>query len=111
MTRLKAMNGSRETWEDPSEDALFFLLEDIEQGRKKFLIIERVDDPTRQTYIQSIRNEAGEFVVEFRDGSPDQHFGTVVHDLRATHDLITAWSFGRDGWREAADWNQISFDK
>ena len=59
----KAMNGSRETSEAPSEDALFFLLEDIEQGRKKFPVIERVADTTRQTYIQSIRNDAGEFVV------------------------------------------------
>jgi|GEM_PF-3798281 len=110
MPLLKATNESVQTWEDPSEDALDMFLQDIEQGDEAFLIVERFSDASSQTYVQSARNDDGTYVVEFRDGSPDQHFGTVVADTRAAHDLVTSWSFGRDGWRYSVDWTHIPFD-
>ncbi|MDR7160139.1 hypothetical protein [Arthrobacter sp. BE255] len=90
---LKAFNESGQTWEDPSEDLLFMLVEDIERGDEKFLLVERLADATPQTYIQSARNDDGTYVVEYRDGSPREHFGTNVDGMRSAHALMAAWAF------------------
>ncbi|MGO4249461.1 hypothetical protein AB4Y87_19785 [Paenarthrobacter sp. RAF54_2] len=111
MPLLKSTNESGQTWEDPSEDALFMFMEDIEQGEEAFLIVELLADPSGQTFIQSTRNDDGTYVVEFREGSPSQHFGTVVDDMGAAHALIASWSFGLDGWRESVEWTKIPFDE
>lgn len=107
---LRAMTESGESWNDPSEDALFMFLEDVERGEEKFLIVERLADSTGQTYIQSARNDDGSYVVEYRDGSADQHFSTSVADVRAAHALITSWAFAEPHWRDSFEWSRISFD-
>ncbi|WP_207307649.1 hypothetical protein [Arthrobacter sp. S39] len=107
---LKAFNESGQTWEDPSEDLLFMLLEDIERGDEKFLIVERLADATQQTYIQSARNDDGTYVVEYRDGSPQEHFGTNVDDMRSAHALIAAWAIELPKWSESAIWSRIRFE-
>lgn len=107
---LKAFNESGQIWEDPSEDLLFMLMEDIERGNEKFLVIERLSDTTQQTYIQSARNDDGTYVVEYRDGSPQKHFGTNVGDMRSAHAVITAWAFELPHWSDSATWSQITFD-
>lgn len=76
-----------------------------------FLIVELLADSSGQTYIQSTRNDDGTYVVEFRDGSPSQHFGTVAADMRAAHAIIASWSFGLDDWRESAEWTKIPFNE
>lgn len=109
MPLIRAANESGQAWEDPTEDALRFLLDDIEHGREKFVVIERLSDPSHQTYIQSIRNDLGEYVIEIREGGPDQHFRTVVPDMESAHDLITSWALERNGWRDLAVWDRMSF--
>lgn len=106
---LKAFNESGQAWDDPSEDLLFMLMEDIERGDEKFLVIERLGDPSQQTYAQSARNADGTYVVEYRDGSPQNHFGTTVEDMRSAHSLITGWAFELPGWSDSATWERISF--
>lgn len=107
---LKAFNESEQIWEDPSEDLLFMLLEDIERGDEEFLVVERLADPSQQTYAQAARNADGTYVVEYRDGSPQNHPGTTVEDMRSAHSLITGWAFELPGWRDSVTWSRISFD-
>jgi len=106
---LKAFNESGQVWEDPSEDLLFMLMEDIARGDERFLVVERLADPSQQTYAQSTRNADGTYVVEYRDGSPQNHFGTTVEDMRSAHSLITGWAFELPGWSDSATWARISF--
>lgn len=54
------------------------------------------------------RNDDGTYVVEYRDGQPDRHFGTVVEDMRSAHALVTGWAQGRAEWRESATWRPLS---
>ena len=58
------------SWDDPSEDLLFILLEDIEAGQGSFLIIERTNDPSGQTHAQARRRDDGSYVVERREATP-----------------------------------------
>lgn len=94
--------------DDPSEDALFLMFEDIEAGEGTYLIVDSLADPTGQTYAQTSRNDDGTYVVEYRDGGPARHFGTVAEDMRSAHALVTGWAQGRPDWRDSATWRPVS---
>jgi hypothetical protein len=106
---IRATSESGDVIDDPSEDALFMMLEDIEAGEGTFLIVESLDDATGQTYVQTSRNDDGSHIVEYRDGGPTNHYGTVVGDMRAAHEIIFGRAFGLAGWRDLANWEPLSF--
>ena len=104
---LRATAESGDTIDDPSEDALFLMFEDLEAGESSFLIVELLADPSQQTYVQTSRNPDGSYIVEYRDGGPEHHYGTVADDMRAAHSLVTGWAFELPGWRESAQWRTV----
>jgi hypothetical protein len=104
---LRVQMESGQIWHDPSEDLLFELLSDMERGEEEFLIVERMSDPTGQTYAQVCRIDEGGYQVEHRDGGPGQHFQAVTPDKRLAHHVITAWAFELPGWREAMAWEPL----
>lgn len=105
---LRATAESGDVIDDPSEDALFLMFEDLEAGEGTYLIVDSLADPTGQTYAQTSRNDDGTYVVEYRDGGPARHFGTVAKDMRSAHALVTGWAQGRSGWRDSATWRPVS---
>lgn len=67
-----------------------------------YLIVER--EP--EFYIQTFREEENSYVLEYRDGSSDKHFGTRLSDPGRVADLIWDWTSG--------DWtrlNDLTWDK
>jgi hypothetical protein len=104
---LRATAESGDSISDPSEGALFMMFQDIEAGESSFLIVETLTDPSGQTYVQASRNPDGSYIVEYRVGGPEHHYGTVVHDMRSAHSLVTAWSFDQPRWRESAPWRRV----
>lgn len=104
---LRAQPENGRTWDDPSEDLLFTLLEDIESGEGTFLVVTRTADASGQTYAQALRRDDGSYLVEHREGGPDAHFGTVVADVRAAHALLAGWAFEKDGWSDSATWTPV----
>jgi hypothetical protein len=107
---LRAITGSGETWDDPSEDLLFELLTDIEAGDDEFVIVERTTDPSGNTNAQVCRTADGLFQVEHRDGGPGEHFQAFTPDKRLAHSVLTAWSFDLPGWREGLPWEPLDLD-
>ena len=107
---LRASVESGNNWDDPSEDHLFMLVEDIERGDESYLIVERLSDSSGQSYIQTMRNEDGGFLVERRDGVPDKHFQTTASDFRHAHALIVAWAFGEPEVATPGEWLPVIFD-
>jgi len=104
---LRAKPESGETWDDPSEDLLFMLLEDIEAGQGTFLIVERTADASGQTYGQVLRCDDGSYIVEHREGDSQHHYGTVAPDMRAAHELLTGWAFEIPGWNDGMSWKAV----
>ncbi len=98
---------SGETWDDPSEDLLFILMEDLRDKHELFLIVERVRDASGQTYMQVIRTEDSKYRLEYRHGSADHHFFAVTADMRQAHDVLTKWSFELPGWDTAMQWQPL----
>ena len=104
---LRAIPESGPSYDDPSEDALFEFLSDIDAGEGTWLIVERVVDATGQTYAQALRCEDGRYVVEHRDGQPDCHVKTNVGDMRAAHQLMVGWAFQLPDWDSGHDWSLV----
>lgn len=106
---LRVVTETDESVDDPSEDLLFLLLEGIERGEGSWLIVERLADSSGQTYAQTLRQDDGSYVVEYRAGSPEEHYGTVVGDLRTAHALVTGWAFALPEWQSTVTWERVTF--
>ena len=70
-----------------------------------YLIVERAD----HVYIQTFRDSPGSYTLEYRDGSPDRHFGTRVDDGERVAELIWEWTVGERARLDALDWEPVSF--
>ncbi|MEU0542518.1 hypothetical protein ABZ319_21850 [Nocardia sp. NPDC005978] len=70
-----------------------------------YLIVESGD----QIYIQTYRNEDGRYELEYRDGSPERHFGVRVEDPQTVADLIWSWTTGDRSRFETLDWQRLTF--
>ncbi|MFT4187334.1 MAG: hypothetical protein QM621_01975 [Aeromicrobium sp.] len=106
---LRATAESGDTIDDPSEDALFLMFEDIENGESDFLVVKDLGDPGGHTYAQSVIEEDGSYVVEYRDGDASRHYATTAPDLRTAHALIVGWAFDVPGWRGSTTWRRLTF--
>jgi hypothetical protein len=106
---LRAKTEAGDQWDDPSEDLLFELLSDIEAGEGSFVIVELAADSNGQTYAQAARRDDGSYIVEYRDGSADRHYGTAVADMRTAHKLLTGWACEIPGWKQDAQWTLVRF--
>jgi hypothetical protein len=93
--------------DDPSEEVIQLLLENIEAGTGTFLILERTSDAAGQTYAQALRQDDGSYLVEHREGDAQHHYGTVVADLRAAQTLLAGWAFERPGWDAGLAWSPV----
>ena len=90
------------TWDDPSEDMLFELLSDVEAGRERFIVVHRLG--SQETYVQAVLLEGGGFLLEYREGSADQHFAATSRDKRRIHAAMMGWAYQLEGWRARLDW-------
>jgi len=90
---LRAVMENGESYDDPSEDALFLLFEDMAAGDARWVVIEKISDTSKQTYTQAVRLADGSFQVERRLGSPATHEAVGPVDLRTAHEQLTRWAF------------------
>ena len=72
--------GVRRRLEDPSEDALIVMFQDLEAGAGPSSSWSRSRTP-RADLVQAARGDDGAYVVEYRQGSADQHFQTTCPDV------------------------------
>lgn len=79
---------------DPSEDALFMLLQDLDQHENTFVTINPADDSDWYASV-SLRDD-GSYEVERRDPSRHQHELTTDADISAIARDLTIWLAARD---------------
>ena len=104
---LRATTESGAVWDDPSEDLLFELLSDVEQGNELFLVIHRIG--VTDTYIQVLLQDDRTYLVEHRDGGPSSHFAATSADKRTVHDVLTQWAYQLPGWKSLLGWASVTF--
>ncbi|MBB4134887.1 hypothetical protein [Gordonia humi] len=60
-------------------------------------------------YIQTKRVADDEYLLEYRDGSPDRHFGTTVSTAEQVAAAVRGWLTGDDSSYRGHHWERIEF--
>lgn len=102
---LRAETAYGRSYDAPTGALLLLLLEELGPGNQ-YLIVDRLDAPNDEHYMQVYRETDGTFTIEYRAGAADRHFETVVTDLRMTFTVLTGWAAETPGWRDSCDWRQ-----
>ena len=109
--QLRATTDGGVALDNPTDTDLLGLLEDIDAGQGSCLIVERLDDPSGQTYVQVLRTEADPgWEVEHRAGGPESHFHTAVGDVESAHHLVAGWALDRTDWLHSVSWTRVEFN-
>ncbi|MEU9119266.1 hypothetical protein AB0C96_05300 [Streptomyces sp. NPDC048506] len=87
----------------PTAAELAGLLRRIGADDDHFVVAERLPDETH-VYVQTWRDGAGPFRVEYRDGAPERHFATETEDVERVVEVFVDWAHGGESWRTALDW-------
>jgi hypothetical protein len=83
---LRARDATGEIYDDPSEDALYMLMEDL-KWPSAFVRVERLEEGRERDWAQVRVNETG--LYEF-SSSERVHY---VSSLRTIHEFLTRWAF------------------
>jgi hypothetical protein len=102
---LRVETAGGRSYDAPSEALLLRLLGELGPGNQ-FLIVDRVDAPGDEYYLQVYREPDGTYVIEYREGAADRHFETVAADLNTVFTVLTRWATDVPGWREGCDWHR-----
>ena len=108
---LRAMNEAGDVWDDPSEDMLFMLVEELRNPGNAFLIVERLEAGRAGHFMQVVAPESSgsHYVLEYREGSPETHRGTSNPSMRVVHETLTRWAHDLPGWRERHTWQPVVY--
>ncbi|MDE1675421.1 hypothetical protein [Nocardia gipuzkoensis] len=87
-----------------TKELLADLLADPPDPANPFLVVEREE----QHYVQTCPDSDGVYELEYRAGSPDQHFRVHTSDRALVGDVIWAWSIDNPWWRDAVDWREVN---
>jgi hypothetical protein len=91
-TRLGALSYSR----------LETLVNDLPSS-DPWIILERAPE----TYVQTLRQDDGTYVLEHRAGGADRHFGTTVSDTREVITRMWAWLQREPNWDADLEWEHV----
>ena len=80
-------------------------LDEIERGDHHYLILS--DPESHQTYAQTYFEE-GSWQVEYRDGSPADHFQADTSSRAETEAFLWAWVSEQEGWADLLGFQHVS---
>ncbi len=103
---LRAITASGDSFDDPSEDLMYMLLDDIAHGAEDFVIVERVG---HEGHFCQVTRQGAQWLVEHRDGGQETHVGAVAPDQRTVHGALTAWAFELDDDSDELDWKPVDY--
>lgn len=89
---------------NPSPEEVAAAIHTLDDDTNHFAILAR----SEMTYIQTARHSGGKFVVEYQEGSLDQHFMAVRDDLQVEEvvDLFTQYQLTNPQWAESVEWKK-----
>jgi hypothetical protein len=106
---ITVVNESDQTFFDPSHDELRWMLDRLTSDNQ-FLIMRRTSEPAGEHYAQVRLDRPNHYDIEYRDGSPAQHYGAVARDLSTVHAVLVGWGAQQPGWRGGLSWRRVYFE-
>lgn len=93
---LRATGHDGEVYDDPSEDLLYMLMEDLEAPGDSFMV-ERVETGREGSFMRVTRREDGSDALE----GPETEGIPRGVSMRAVHAALTRWAFDLPSWQDA----------
>ncbi|MFJ9853104.1 DUF6891 domain-containing protein [Streptomyces sp. NPDC101150] len=87
----------------PTETELAALLRRIGGAGDQFAVALRIPDEPEE-FVQTLREGDGPFMVEYRDGGPEQHFRAECADADHLIRVFLDWARGGEFWRTGLEW-------
>jgi hypothetical protein len=95
-------NAVGETWDDPSEDLLFMMLEEMDQ-ENSFLLVERLDVATPgEAFMRITRSARAMFNIESHEASDAAVSRARIRGIHVVHEIVTRWALRLPGWEAGA---------
>ncbi len=93
--------------ESPSISEIQDSISELEM--EEFVILNKSEDHYLQTYC----NDLNDYVLEYRDGSFEKHFGVMEKELSKTKiaEVFTLYLCNDKNWKEKYSWERIEFDE
>jgi hypothetical protein len=74
----------------------------------RFLVLQRVPD-LPDVFMQVWHEADGDYILEYRDGTPDRHFQVLLPAPEPVVTAMTQWAGGKPGWDGAMAWQALDF--
>ncbi len=89
--------------DNPTSNQIAQVISSLNTTDNTFAILESSD----MTYIQTAFQNAGEFVLEFQDGSLDKHYQTTVETPLEVMAAFQGFLESREDWKRTINWQKI----
>lgn len=89
---------------NPTSKQIALAISTLNTTDNTFAILEYGD----LTYIQTALQNAGEFVLEFQDGSLEKHYQTTVETPLEVMAAFQGFLEAREDWKRSIDWHKIN---
>jgi len=106
---MKLEAGAGPPIENPTDEQISEGLSAVDAEQGGFVILSR----GTQTYLQAHGSPEEGFSLEYRDGSPDDHYRSRSSDtsLQTTIDVFQAYRRDDADWGEAVEWTEVDIDR
>ncbi|MBT2408890.1 hypothetical protein J7I97_30280 [Streptomyces sp. ISL-87] len=100
-------DGARVVAKRPTKPKISAAIASLQRG--DVLIVERVDDEeSGDCYVQVLMREDNTFQLEYRDGTPAEHYQTRTVSRERVVDAVLGWVKGEPDWKVPFMWNNIA---
>lgn len=89
--------------DNPTSDQISDAISSLNAGGNAFAILEKTD----ATYFQTFLEPTGEYIVEYQDGSLDEHYKSSVFDMQQLITMFQSYAAGGDTWKQQCDWSKM----
>jgi hypothetical protein len=104
MTQIRLTLENDTIINNPTSNQIALAISTLNTTDNTFAILESGD----MTYIQTALQNAGEFVLEFQDGSLDRHYQTTVETPLEVLAAFQGFLEAREDWKQTIDWQKIA---
>ncbi len=104
MTQIRLTLENDTIINNPTSTQVALAISTLNTTENTFAILESDD----LTYIQTGYQNAGEFVLEFQDGSLDKHYQTTVETPYEVLAAFQGFLESRETWKQTIDWQKIA---
>ncbi|MGW5368273.1 hypothetical protein ACWER6_16665 [Streptomyces sp. NPDC004009] len=107
---LIATAGQGHVVKRPSKPTVGTMLANLRRGYEHLVLERRDEARAGDRYVQVRFRENNTYQLEYRDGSPAEHYQTVTVSQEKVLRALIGWTLDKPDWREGFMWNNIGHE-